>query len=65
MATGMHFSVICAEDMPRLGLTTEAPGADFGRAFADIYRQVCVDWPRGQPPPEFYRITPAQTAVLV
>ena len=65
MATGMHFSVICAEDMPRLDRANDAPGADFGRGFADIYRQVCVDWPRGQPPPEFYRITPAQTAVLV
>lgn len=65
LATGMHFSVVCAEDAPRMGEAKDAPGADFGQGFADFYRQVCADWPRGVPPAEFYRIGPAPAATLV
>ena len=65
MAMGMHFSVVCAEDMPRLGTTQDRPGADFGASLADIYRAVCADWPRGQVPDGFYEVRPASTPVLV
>jgi hypothetical protein len=30
MAEGMHFSVVCAEDLPRLPGSSDRPGADFG-----------------------------------
>ena len=50
MAEGMHFSVVCAEDMPRSGTMREAPGADFGTSFARVYAQACAYWPRGAVP---------------
>ncbi len=65
LAEGMHFSVICAEDMPRLAAGSEAPGADFGTAFADLYRRVCAGWPRGEVPAAFYTLPTAQSATLV
>ncbi len=65
MATGMHFSVVCAEDLPRLAAGADAPGRDFGDSFAKVYRQVCADWPRGMPPPAFYTLPVAPAPVLV
>jgi pimeloyl-ACP methyl ester carboxylesterase len=68
MATGMHFSVICAEDLPRLPAPDAAPaaaGSDFGLVNAEVYRRVCADWPRGAPPAGFYRLQPAPSATLV
>lgn len=65
LATGMHFSVVCAEDLPRLDDATDAPGADFGTSFAQLYRQVCAHWPRGTPPAGFYTLPPAPAPTLV
>ncbi|HSQ72959.1 MAG TPA: alpha/beta hydrolase, partial [Rubrivivax sp.] len=65
LAEGMHFSVVCAEDVPRLAQATDRPGADFGAAFADIYRKVCADWPRGPVPPAFFALPPAPAATLL
>jgi len=65
LAMGMHFSVICAEDVPRLAQAAEAPGADFGRFDADMYTRVCKTWPRGDVPAEFYKVPPAPSPVLV
>ena len=65
LAQGMHFSVICAEDMPRLERSADQPGADFGEGFADVYRQVCAAWPRGRVPADFYRVAAAPGATLV
>jgi pimeloyl-ACP methyl ester carboxylesterase len=65
LAMGMHFSVICAEDMPRLGQATDAPGADFGRVDAEMYGQVCKAWTRGEVPADFYKLPPAPSPVLV
>ncbi len=66
IASGMHFSVVCAEDLPRLEASADAPGGDFGDSFAKVYRQVCADWPRGTPPAAFYTVpaTPAPVLVL-
>jgi pimeloyl-ACP methyl ester carboxylesterase len=65
LAEGMHFSVICAEDLPRQAGVTDPPGADFGDADARQYRLVCADWPRGDVPAAFYRIPAANVATLV
>jgi pimeloyl-ACP methyl ester carboxylesterase len=62
---GMHFAVVCAEDYPRLSTTSLAPGVDFGEAFADVYRQVCASWPRGEVPAAFYAVGPAASPVLL
>ncbi|WP_425256974.1 alpha/beta hydrolase [Rubrivivax sp. RP6-9] len=65
LAAGMHFSVVCAEDLPRLDATADRPGADFGTAMADLYRDVCAGWPRGEVPASFYTVPPATGATLL
>jgi pimeloyl-ACP methyl ester carboxylesterase len=60
--SGMHFSVVCAEDVPRLSLAGEPGGAQFGQAFARLYQQVCADWPRGTVDPAFYTVPAAPAA---
>ncbi len=62
---GMHFSVVCSEDLPRVGVATDAPGADFGSGFAEQYQKACADWPRGPVAAAFYALPPAAHATLV
>jgi pimeloyl-ACP methyl ester carboxylesterase len=65
VAMGMHFSVVCAEDLPRLAAATDKPGADFGNSDARFYAQTCQNWPRGAVPPEFFKLGPTRSPVLV
>jgi pimeloyl-ACP methyl ester carboxylesterase len=65
LAAGMHFSVICAEDMPRLEIGADHPGKDFGDGFSDLYRRVCDGWPRGSVPSAFYSVPASPAPVLV
>ena len=66
LATGMHFSVVCSEDLPLMGRAViEAPGKDFGTSFSALYAEVCADWPRGSVPGEFYRVGPSAAPVWV
>ena len=65
LSAGMHFSVVCAEDAPRLAQAADRPGADFGSSFSDLYAKVCADWPRGDVPPAFYTLPAAPAATLV
>jgi pimeloyl-ACP methyl ester carboxylesterase len=65
IAEGMHFSVVCAEDLPLLGLARNKPGADYGDAFAQFYTRVCANWPQGEVPRAFYDIAPVRSATLV
>ncbi|KPF45764.1 cysteine protease [beta proteobacterium AAP121] len=65
MAEGMHFSVICAEDVPRLAQSSDKLGADFGDSFAQQYQRVCEGWPRGEVPAAFYTVPPAPGGTLV
>jgi len=65
LATGMHFSVICAEDYPRLPQSTDRPGADYGRLDSELYTRVCKTWPQGEVPAAFYTLPPAPSPVLV
>ncbi|QPF71569.1 alpha/beta fold hydrolase [Roseateles sp. DAIF2] len=65
LAAGMHFSVICAEDLPRLAAAGDAPGRDFGRSDAEFYQAACKTWPRGAVSAEFYRVKPAAAPVMV
>lgn len=65
LSTGMHFSVVCAEDAPRLAEAPVAAARDFGDGLAPLYRQACAEWPRGEVPPAFYRIHASSTPVLL
>lgn len=62
---GMHFSVVCAEDYPRLPAAPPVRGAEFGDAFADVYRLVCEGWPRGEVPAGFYAVPTSPVPVLL
>lgn len=65
LAMGMHFSVVCAEDLPRMATATDPPGKDFGRSDAALYTQVCGFWPRGAVDPDFYSVPNARSPVLL
>lgn len=65
LAAGMHFSVMCAEDVPRLPTATDKPGEDYRTVDADMYARVCKTWPRGEVPAAFYTLPPAPSPVLV
>jgi pimeloyl-ACP methyl ester carboxylesterase len=61
--TGMHLSVVCAEDLGAGAPTLRADdavatpfGNDFGDTFARYYREACADWPRGTPSAAFYTV---------
>jgi hypothetical protein len=59
--SGMHFSVVCSEDAPRMGAGGSASGGPFEGAFARVYQQACASWPRADVDPAFYE-TPAAPA---
>ncbi len=69
MALGMHMSVICAEDFPRM--TTPATThvtALFGDQLANFYKPVCPGWfGANKPvvPDAFYAVPPATFPTLV
>ena len=57
MSLGMHFSVLCSEDAPRIApgdIRREAAGAFLGEQMADWRMQVCGFWPRGEVDPAYY-----------
>lgn len=69
--TGMHFSVVCAEDLgpgaPPLAASDDeaarSPGNSFGGSFARLYQEACAGWPRGMVSPAFYTLPPATAPV--
>jgi pimeloyl-ACP methyl ester carboxylesterase len=63
--TGMHFSVVCSEDVPRLGQSRDVAGAQFGRSFASLYERVCASWPRAEMDSAFYTTATAPAATWV
>ncbi len=65
LSIGMHFSVVCAEDLPLLAKAADAPGTDFGVDQATLYRRACADWPRGAVPAAFYSVPASATPVLL
>jgi pimeloyl-ACP methyl ester carboxylesterase len=65
MSEGMHYAVVCAEDLPLMARPADAPGADFGQDVAAVYRRICDQWPRGTVPAAFYQVPPAPSASLV
>ena len=65
LAMGMHFSVVCAEDFPRIKMSAEQPGRDFADSLGRSYERICTDWPRAELPAQFYSIPAASSAVLL
>ena len=65
IAQGMHFSVLCAEDVPAAQTAAPAAAPDFGEGLAPLYRQVCATWPRAAVPDSFRTTPPASVPVLL
>ncbi len=63
LSIGMHLSVVCAEDIPRITAADLASlsGSFFGRSLVDEFVRACKDWPRGNVPADFYE--PVRSAV--
>ena len=53
----MHFSVVCAEDVPRLRLGRRQAGQRLRHATSPrFYERLCAAWPRGEVPAAFYSL---------
>jgi pimeloyl-ACP methyl ester carboxylesterase len=66
-AAGMHFAVVCAEDLPRVdaGQRQRVAGTRFGNAFLEVYEQACKGVPTRPVPAEFYSVPASRAPVLV
>jgi len=66
-AEGMHFAVICAEDLPRIDAASRAAAAStrFGTAFIRLYADACAVVPKRPVPEAFYFPSNADVPVLV
>ena len=66
LALGMHFAVICAEDVPlhaRGGVTVAS--THFGNTFADLYAEACSKVATRPVPQEFYQVPRTEVPVLI
>jgi pimeloyl-ACP methyl ester carboxylesterase len=64
IAEGMHFSVLCAEDFPRLG-STSVLARDFGDSTQRSVKRICAHWPRGDVPAAYYQVAPGRAPALL
>lgn len=65
LAMGMHFSVVCTEDLSHLAAAHRpAASADFGDG-ARFYEKACAQWPRGDVSPAFYQVTASPSPALL
>ena len=57
---GMHFSVVCAEDYPRLPQLPGPTGTVFLAQVREVYDKASARWPKGQVDLAYYQIPAAQ-----
>jgi pimeloyl-ACP methyl ester carboxylesterase len=67
LSIGMHLSVICAEDIPRITpADLQALNQSFfGRALVDDFIRACSIWPRGKVPDDYYAPVRSDVPALV
>jgi pimeloyl-ACP methyl ester carboxylesterase len=68
VAFGMHLSVVCAEDLPRIGANARADAAAtgfLGAAMFEAQYAACSFWPRGDVPESFYAPVTSDRPVLI
>jgi pimeloyl-ACP methyl ester carboxylesterase len=66
VALGMHFSVVCSEDAPRVPAMPQVPGsAQWNLSGQQLYAQVCTDWPRAEVSPDFVKLPRSKVPVLI
>jgi pimeloyl-ACP methyl ester carboxylesterase len=67
LSLGMHLSVICAEDIPRIA-EKDLDGVSrsfFGRALIDDFIRACRFWPKGPVPDDFYAPVRSDVPTLI
>jgi pimeloyl-ACP methyl ester carboxylesterase len=64
LAWGMHFSVVCAEDFPRMQGAATPPTVWAGQ-MSKLYVDVCAQWPQAPVSPAFFNIAAAKMPTLV
>jgi pimeloyl-ACP methyl ester carboxylesterase len=68
IAFGMHLSVVCAEDIPRIDAaarTAVETSGFMGDAMFDAQYAACSFWPRGEVPERFYTPVTSDRPVLI
>jgi pimeloyl-ACP methyl ester carboxylesterase len=68
IARGMHFSVVCAEDVPFItdaDVALENTGSFYGDYRLQAYRKICEFWPRANVPAAFARPVVSDAPVLL
>jgi pimeloyl-ACP methyl ester carboxylesterase len=67
LAEGMHFAVVCAEDLPRVDelARASAEATRLGRSFLAVYDEACAVVPRREVPAQFYGVFDADVPVLI
>lgn len=67
LAFGMHLSVVCAEDLPRISAAERvtAGGGFLGTAMFDAQYAACSFWPTGDVPEGYYAPVTSSVPVLI
>lgn len=67
LSQGMHFSVLCAEDVPRLtpALREAVARTRSGAAFIGEYEEACAGWPTRPVPEAYFAPPPIAAPVLL
>ena len=67
LSVGMHLSVLCSEDIPRITQEDldQAGKSFFGRALVDDFIRACKWWPRGEVPSDYYEPVRSDAPVLI
>ena len=67
LSIGMHLSVICSEDVPRISAEDLASIANsfFGRSLVDDFLGACRLWPHGEVPKDYYDPVRSDAPVLI
>jgi pimeloyl-ACP methyl ester carboxylesterase len=67
LALGLHLSVICAEDVPRISREDleNASKSFFGRALVDDFIKACRLWPKGKVPEDYYQPVKSDVPTLI
>jgi pimeloyl-ACP methyl ester carboxylesterase len=66
LAVGLHLSVLCAEDVPRITPAdlSRASKSFFGTALVDDFIRACKRWPQGKVPADYYDPVRSDVPVL-
>ena len=68
IALGMHFSVVCSEDAPRIepdSVKRQTADTFLGAEMAELRLKPCEFWPRGQVEPAYFENAPSSIPALI